>query len=126
MSIESAADWAGLRAAAVVTRLTRDALEARVRPGVTTGELDAVPRRPLRGAGRAVGAAARVRLSTDRADQHQRRDRAWHHRTAADRRGRSGEPRISAGSSRPVQDADGWTLRTSDGSLAAHREHTPW
>ena len=34
------------------------------------------------------------------------------------------EPMISAGSSRPVEAADGWTLRTDDGSLAAHYEHT--
>lgn len=34
------------------------------------------------------------------------------------------EPMISAGSAEHVQDADGWTLRTSDGSLAAHHEHT--
>jgi methionyl aminopeptidase len=34
------------------------------------------------------------------------------------------EPMISAGSSRVVQDADGWTLRTHDGSLSAHHEHT--
>jgi methionyl aminopeptidase len=34
------------------------------------------------------------------------------------------EPMISAGSSRVVQDADGWTLRTADGSLSAHHEHT--
>lgn len=34
------------------------------------------------------------------------------------------EPMITAGSSYPVQDADGWTLRTRDGSLAAHCEHT--
>jgi methionyl aminopeptidase len=34
------------------------------------------------------------------------------------------EPMISAGSAYPVQDADGWTLKTSDGSLAAHCEHT--
>lgn len=34
------------------------------------------------------------------------------------------EPMISAGSSHPVQAADGWTLRTRDGSLAAHCEHT--
>lgn len=42
MSIESPEDWAGLREAGRVTRLTLDALEARVREGVTTGELDAV------------------------------------------------------------------------------------
>ncbi len=41
MSIESAADWDGLRAAAEVARLTLDQLEARVQPGVTTGALDA-------------------------------------------------------------------------------------
>jgi methionyl aminopeptidase len=34
------------------------------------------------------------------------------------------EPLISAGSASAVQDRDGWTLRTSDGSLAAHHEHT--
>lgn len=34
------------------------------------------------------------------------------------------EPMISAGSSYPVQSGDGWTLRTRDGSLAAHCEHT--
>jgi methionyl aminopeptidase len=34
------------------------------------------------------------------------------------------EPMISAGSSYAVQSADGWTLRTRDGSLAAHCEHT--
>jgi methionyl aminopeptidase len=42
MSIGSPEDWAGLREAGRVTRLALDALEARVRPGVTTGELDAV------------------------------------------------------------------------------------
>lgn len=34
------------------------------------------------------------------------------------------EPMISAGSTRVVQDRDGWTLRTRDGSLSAHHEHT--
>ena len=34
------------------------------------------------------------------------------------------EPMISAGSSCAVQDSDGWTLRTRDGSLSAHHEHT--
>jgi methionyl aminopeptidase len=34
------------------------------------------------------------------------------------------EPMISAGSPRPVQGSDGWTLRTQDGSLSAHHEHT--
>jgi methionine aminopeptidase len=34
------------------------------------------------------------------------------------------EPMISAGSAYPVQDADGWTIRTKDGSLSAHHEHT--
>jgi methionyl aminopeptidase len=34
------------------------------------------------------------------------------------------EPMISAGSSYAVQCPDGWTLRTRDGSLAAHCEHT--
>jgi methionyl aminopeptidase len=34
------------------------------------------------------------------------------------------EPLISAGSADVVTGEDGWTLRTSDGSLAAHHEHT--
>jgi methionyl aminopeptidase len=34
------------------------------------------------------------------------------------------EPMISAGSAQPVQDSNGWTIRTKDGSLAAHYEHT--
>jgi len=34
------------------------------------------------------------------------------------------EPMISAGSAHVKQDRDGWTLRTRDGSLAAHVEHT--
>ena len=34
------------------------------------------------------------------------------------------EPMISAGSARTTQDADGWTIRTRDGSLSAHFEHT--
>ena len=34
------------------------------------------------------------------------------------------EPMITAGSSQPVEDADGWTIRTRDGSLSAHHEHT--
>jgi methionyl aminopeptidase len=34
------------------------------------------------------------------------------------------EPMISAGSAYVVQGTDGWTLRTRDGSLSAHHEHT--
>jgi methionyl aminopeptidase len=34
------------------------------------------------------------------------------------------EPMIAAGSATPVPSKDGWTIRTSDGSLAAHHEHT--
>jgi len=42
MSIKSEADWRGLRRAADVARETLDALEAYVRAGITTGDLDAV------------------------------------------------------------------------------------
>jgi methionine aminopeptidase len=38
-----------------------------------------------------------------------------------DERGRSEVDRISG---YPVQASDGWTLRTKDGSLSAHHEHT--
>lgn len=34
------------------------------------------------------------------------------------------EPMITAGSPYPVEAPDGWTIRTRDGSLAAHCEHT--
>ncbi len=34
------------------------------------------------------------------------------------------EPMLSAGSDRLRQDRDGWTMRTTDGSRAAHEEHT--
>ena len=34
------------------------------------------------------------------------------------------EPMVSAGSTRADEDEDGWTIRTRDGSLAAHYEHT--
>ncbi len=34
------------------------------------------------------------------------------------------EPMISAGSSQAVTGSDGWTIRTRDGSLSAHAEHT--
>ena len=40
MSIESHADWEGLRAAARVARLTLDTLTTQLRPGGTTGDLD--------------------------------------------------------------------------------------
>jgi methionyl aminopeptidase len=42
MSIGSPDDLKGMRRAARVTALTRDALERRVRAGVTTAQLDAV------------------------------------------------------------------------------------
>ena len=53
MSIGSQADLDGLRRAGDVTRLTLDALEAHVRAGITTADLDAVAaarlvRRPMR------------------------------------------------------------------------------
>lgn len=34
------------------------------------------------------------------------------------------EPLITAGSNEAYEDEDGWTIRTMDGSLAAHHEHT--
>jgi len=45
MSIESTVDWDGLRQVAKVARVTLDVLAAQVRPGVTTGELDATAAR---------------------------------------------------------------------------------
>ncbi|HKV27695.1 MAG TPA: type I methionyl aminopeptidase [Candidatus Acidoferrales bacterium] len=34
------------------------------------------------------------------------------------------EPIITAGSGKPVDSGDGWTVKTADGSLSAHHEHT--
>lgn len=92
MSIQSEADWRGLRRAAAVARETLDALEAAVRAGFTTLDLDRVAAAIFTRRG------ARSVLTI--------------------------EPLISAGSPDVVQDRDGWTLRTADGSLAAHHEHT--
>ena len=47
MSIESTADWDGLRAVSEVASQTLDLLERHVRPGVTTGELDGLAARFL-------------------------------------------------------------------------------
>ncbi len=58
MSIESTADWKGLREVRRVTRLVLDAVETHVRAGVTTGELDRV-------------AAALLRVAVSRAVRRQ-------------------------------------------------------
>lgn len=42
MSIETPTDWRGLREVGEITRLTLDALEPSVVPGITTAELDAI------------------------------------------------------------------------------------
>jgi len=233
MSITSTADWKGLRAVSRVARLTLDLLEREVRPGVTTGELDAMaarlfarqrarsapaitygfprtvlisvndeivhgipgPRRIAAGdvvkldvtvekdgyvadaarsvvvapasttatrlvacaeaAFRAAAAVARAGVRVNEIGRAVEREvRRWGFTVveglAGHGVGRSIheppcvlnqwdphqkdvlteglvltiEPMISVGSSRPVQNADGWTLRTRDGSLAAHYEHT--
>lgn len=233
MSIESTADWEGLKQVAAVARLTLDALEARLRPGVTTGELDAeaarlfarhgarsapavvygfprtvlisvndevvhgipgprqiqpgdvvkldvtvekdgyvadaarsvvvAPVKPAASrivacASAAFAAALRVARAGVRVNEIGRAvEREVKRRgfTVVDGLAGHGvgrtiheaptvpnrydpyqkdvlteglvltiEPIISAGSARVVQDADGWTLRTRDGSLSAHHEHT--
>ena len=233
MSIGSMADWDGLAEVGRITRLTLDALEAHVRPGVTTGELDDVaarvfadegarsapamvygfprtvlisvndeivhgvpgPRRLQRGdlvkldvtvekggyvadaartvvveegtdvahrlaacAAAALDAALRVARAGVRVNEigravHgevRRHGFAVVHGLSGHGVGRTIhewptvpnhydrsqtdvlteglvltiEPMISAGSPEPVQDPDGWTIRTRDGSLAAHYEHT--
>jgi methionyl aminopeptidase len=233
MSIESADDWKGLRAVSRIARLTLDLLERELRPGVTTGELDAIaaelfaahrarsapaltygfPRTVLISindeivhgipGARAVSAGDVVKLdvtvekdgyiadaartvvvspgdetatrlaacaeaafgaglSVARAGVRvnqigravEREVRRWGFTVVAGLTGHGVgraiheppcvpnqwdpfqrdllteglvltiEPMISAGSPRPIQDADGWTIRTDDGSLAAHYEHT--
>jgi methionyl aminopeptidase len=233
MSIESADDWKGLRRAGHIARLTLDALEASVRPGVSTAELDAVaarlfaahggrsapamvygfpgtvlisvndevvhgipgPRRLAAGdlvkldvtvekdgyvadaarsvivesgsdvatrlarcaraafaaalevakAGRKVNEISRAVESTVRARGfhvvsglgghgigrtiHESPSvpneyDPWQRDVLTDGLVLTIEPIISAGSARIRQDRDGWTTRTSDGSWAAHHEHT--
>jgi methionyl aminopeptidase len=233
MSIESADDWKGMRRVGRIAHLTLDALEARVRPGVTTADLDAVaariftahgarsapamtygfpgtvlisvndevvhgipgPRRLAAGdlvtldvtvekdgyiadaartvivepgsdlaarliacARDAFGAALGVARAGTKVNEISRAvESTVRARGFAVVRGLSGhgvgraiheepsvpnhydpwqpdvltdglvltiEPIISAGSDRIRQDRDGWTTRTSDGSLAAHHEHT--
>ena len=233
MSIESSADWDGLREAGQITRLTLDALEAQTRTGVTTGELDeiaralfaahgarsapalvygfprtvlisvndeivhgipgprriedgdvvkldvtvekdgyvadaartvivgdgsATARRLARCAERSLEAAMAIATAGVRVNEIGRTvDREVRRRGFAVIHGLAGhgvgrtihewpsvpnhynprqrdmltdglvltiEPMISAGSAHPVQDADGWTIRTRDRSLAAHWEHT--
>ena len=233
MSIESDADWKGLKQAARVARLTLDRLESEVRPGVTTGELDDIaarlfaehgarsapalvygfprtvlisvndeivhgipgPRRIAAGdivkldvtvekdgyiadAARSVvvtpasrtahrlaacaSSAFQAALAVARAgvrvneigravEREVRRQgfsvvlglaghgvgRSIHEEPSVPNRYDpfqkdvlteglvlTIEPMISVGSAYPVQDADGWTLRTKDGSLSAHHEHT--
>jgi methionyl aminopeptidase len=233
MSIESRADWEGLRQAAAVARLTLDALENQVRPGVTTGELDATaahlfgvhgarsapalvygfpgtvlisindeivhgipgPRRIKAGdivkidvtvekdgyvadaarsvlvqpatltahrlvvcaasAFQAALAVARAGVRVNeigRAIEREVRRRGfsvvdglaghgvgrtiheepsvpnrympWQRDVLAENLVLTIEPMVSTGSARAVQDSDGWTLRTADGGLSAHHEHT--
>jgi methionyl aminopeptidase len=233
MSIESTADWNGLRQVAKVARLTLDAVAAQIRPGVTTGELDAVaarvfaahharsapalvygfpgtilisineeivhgipgPRRIRAGdivkidvtvekdgyvadaarsivvepasatahrlvacataAFQAALAVARAGVRVNEVGRAVEREvrrfgfsvvdglsghgvgRTIHEEPAVPNRFDpfqpdvlaeglvlTIEPMISAGSSCVVQDSDGWTLRTGDGSLSAHHEHT--
>jgi methionyl aminopeptidase len=233
MSIESPADWIGLREVGRITRLTLDLLESLVRPGVTTGDLDeaaaalvraegassapalvygfprtvlisvndevvhGVPgsrvlapgdlvsldvtldkdgyvadaarsvivgagsrtaRRLVACADRALAAALRVvqlgapvngigrAVSAEVARHgfaviqglaghgvgrtiHEPPEvpndyNRWQRDVLTDGLVLTIEPMISAGSARVRQDADGWTLRTRDGSLAAHCEHT--
>jgi len=233
MSIESSDDWKGLRRAGRVAHLTLDALEASVRPGVSTAELDAVaarvfathggrsapamvygfpgtvlisvndevvhgipgPRRLAAGdlvkldvtvekdgyvadaarsvivesgsdvatrlaqcardafaAALAVAKAGRKVNEISRAVESTVRARGfsvvsglgghgvgrtihespsvpneydpWQRDVLTDGLVLTIEPIISAGSARIRQDRDGWTTRTSDGSWAAHHEHT--
>jgi len=233
MSIESTADWVGLRDVADVVRVTLDALAAQVRPGVTTGDLDATaaqlfaahgarsapalvygfpgtvlisvndeivhgipgarrinagdivkidvtvekngyvadaarsivvePANPLAQqltdcavaafqAGLAMARAGTRVNEIGRAVEREVRRRGfsvveglsghgvgrtiheepsvpnryhpWQSDVLTEGLVLTIEPMISAGSARVTQDADGWTLRTRDGSLSAHHEHT--
>lgn len=156
MSIESTTDWKGMRRVARVVRLTLDALERNVAPGITTGELDAIASGVFRGhrarsapamvygfpgtvlisindevvhgvpGGRRLRAGDVVKLDVTAELDGYIADAA---RTvvvapAAALAFTLQRCASDAFDSAVVEARDGWTVRTRDGSLAAHHEHT--
>ena len=106
MAIESEKDLAGLRRAGRVVGLALREMRENLEPGMTTGELD--------GVGRAIHEPPTIPNYHDRL----LRTRLTEGLVI------TVEPIISAGSRRTVEGSDGWTIKTADGSPAAHHEHT--
>ncbi len=100
---------------------------AAVRPGARTGDVSAAVGAVLRGAGYRVNTefGGHGIGSTMHQDPHVANDG----RPGRGYRLRPGlllalEPWVMAGTDRLVTDADGWTLRSADGSPTSHSEHT--
>jgi methionine aminopeptidase len=118
MSIEGNDDLDGLREAGRVVRTALEAMKRHVRPGVTTDELNAIGAAVLREHGArsapmlvygfpkevCISLRARARLT----------------------RGLvlTVEPMVTMGAGDVVQARDDRTIRTADGSMAAHYEQT--
>ncbi|MGE5278835.1 MAG: M24 family metallopeptidase [Acidobacteriota bacterium] len=107
MTIRARDELTALEAAGRVVAKALAAMKAAVRPGVTTGELDAI----------AAGVFATAPSVPNFDDP------------LANRRLEEGmviavEPIVAAGSGGSYLARDGWTIRTADCALAAHHEHT--
>jgi methionyl aminopeptidase len=128
MSIESQADWDGLRAVSKVARQTLALLSREVRAGITTGELDALAKTSLQSCG---ARSAPAGLSGHRVGRtlHEPPNvpNEWDATQTAiltDGLVITIEPMVTTGTGRPVEAADGWTISTRDRRLAAHHEDT--
>ena len=150
MSIDAPSDLAGLRRAGAVVAETLRELRGRVRPGVTTGELDREAERIFQARGARSGPRldddfpGTICISVDAEAVHGIPGLTGHgigrriHEeptvanvfdAAADEPLTPGlvitvEPIIAAGGGAVVGLPDGWTVGTADGSPVAHAEHT--
>jgi methionine aminopeptidase len=97
MSITTAEQLEKLRACGLIVAKALRAMSAAVRPGVTTADLSAIAARMLAENGAQSSPPLIYNFPGDL---------------------------IAATTGRVSLDRDGWTVRTADGSLSAHYEHT--
>src|SRR5205085_2018433 len=140
VSIDHPDELAALRAAGRVVAETIRELARRVRPGVTTGELDDVAARVFAANGARSGPQLDydfpgvVCISVDDECVHGIGRRiheepdvpnvAWDGPPLTPGLVITIEPIIAAGAGDVYMDEDGWTVRTEDGLPSAHAEHT--
>lgn len=130
VSIETPEELEGLRASGLIVAEVLRAMRRAVRPGVTTGDLDAIAARIFRRAG--ARSAPQLTYGFPGATSISVNDEAVHG-IPGPRRLREGdlvkldvtvEPIVSTGSGALRQSRDGWTVSTADGALCAQEEHT--